>query len=48
MRRSDLRVETQGEKWMGKELKATLHVGAGKMEKVEILPEILERLGGRV
>jgi hypothetical protein len=48
VRRSDLRVETQGEKWMGKELKATLHVGAGKMEKVEILPEILERLGGRV
>ena len=47
VRRSDLRVETQGEKWLGKAVKATLHIGPQKVEKVEILPEMLERLEGR-
>jgi hypothetical protein len=48
VRRSDLRVETQGEKWLGKGVKATVHIGEQKMEKVEIQPEMLERLEGRV
>jgi hypothetical protein len=42
--RNEVSVVPEGEKWMSKKMKATVQLGALKLEKVIIAPEMVSRI----
>jgi uncharacterized protein YjeT (DUF2065 family) len=45
VRRNEVTLSAEGEKWMSKKIKATIQLGAQKLEKIMITPDMAARIG---